>query len=233
MLETRNLVFKICKKPFVITEGDGYVDRLLLRKNKKFNDVVSDYLAALTVEIDGKTPVSRDDILNLVSPDQVFLSIQCYMLNYGDVFEFEYNCQECNNSSVQSFDLNSLEFVELPLELQVPDPTIEVLLPRSKKKAVLGMLNGHKESILIQQILTTGIDLNQGDFLSLRSLDGSTDFSYEDVVKLPLADHKALRKARKQLACGYDTNINVTCDNCGALGSVNILMNKDFLLPTG
>ena len=123
--------------------------------------------------------------------------------------------------------------IKLPQDLDTTDPTISLTLPRSKKAAIVGMLNGHKEAILIEQILTTGADLNQGDFLSLRELDGSKDFSYEDVVKLPLADHKAIRSARKKLVCGYDTIITVTCDTCGSKNSINVVMHKDFLLPTG
>jgi len=234
MLDTRKLTFHVCKEPVTIKEGDGNVDKILLRKNRKFYEATSEYLAALTQSIGKKTSITKSDIMDLVSGDQTFLSIECYKLNYGDIFEFEYSCPDCNEPpGNQFFDLTKLPVIKLPQDLDTTDPTISLTLPRSKKTATVGMLNGHKEAILIEQILTTGADLNQGDFLSLRELDGSKDFSYEDVVKLPLADHKAIRGARKKLVCGYDTIITVTCDTCGSKNSRNVVMHKDFLLPTG
>ncbi|MGC8718231.1 MAG: hypothetical protein ACP5RW_09580, partial [bacterium] len=76
-------------------------------------------------------------------------------------------------------------------------------------------------------------DPNQSTFLSIRSIDGSDKFSYEDIVNLPLMDHKAIRTVRSKLLFGPDTNIVVRCKSCGVKMQLNILVNKDFLFPAG
>lgn len=232
MLETKSLIFPVCGEQVVITEGDGYADKALLKKGKKFYEAVNDYLASLTVSMGGITKVTGEHITDLLSPDHTFLQIECFKLNYGD-FDFEHYCGECGKSTPQSVPLDTLEFKPLPPDLTSTDPTITITLPRSKQKAVIGMLSARKENELIQQIVSSGIDLNRADFLSLRSLNEDPDFSYEDVIKLPLLDHKTIRKTKKRLNCGYDTSIRITCPECDAVAVINLLTHRDFLLPTG
>lgn len=232
MLDTKNLIFPVCGEQLVITEGDGYSDKALLKKGKKFYEAVNDYLASLTVSMGGISKVTGEHISELLAPDHTFLQIECFKLNYGD-FDFDHYCGECGKTSAQSVPLDTLEFRPVPPDLIGSDPTISIMLPRTKQKAVLGMLTAKKENMLIQQIVSTGVDLNQADFLSLRELGDDPDFSYEDVVKLPLKDHKTIRKTKKKFNCGYDTSIRITCPECGAVAVINLLTHRDFLLPTG
>lgn len=232
MLETKTLVFPICGEQVVVTEGDGYADKVLLKKGKKFYDAVDDYLAFLTVSMGGITKVLGNHISDLLSVDHTFLQIECFKLNYGD-FEFDHFCGECKKTEAQVIPMEKLPFTLLDSELSGPDPIISFTLPKTKIKAEIGMLTAKKENILLQQAISDGIDLNQADFMSLRTLDGSTDFSYEDVVKLPLKDHKAIRRNKKRFVCGYDTSITVTCPKCGAVALINLLTHNDFLLPMG
>lgn len=232
MLETKTLVFPVCGEQFVITEGDGYADKILLKKGKKFYDAINDYIASFIVSMGGITKATGEHIAELLSPDHVFLQVECFKLNYGD-FEFDHYCGECGKSTPQTIPLDNLEFKPLDSSLLGHDPTISITLPRTKKTAIVGMLTARKENMLIEQTVSTGVDLNQADFLSLRSLDGDEDFSYEDVVKLPLKDHKCIRQAKKKLLCGYDTSIRITCSKCDAVSNVNLLTHRDFLLPTG
>jgi hypothetical protein len=95
------------------------------------------------------------------------------------------------------------------------------------------MLTAEKELELLQQAATTGTDLNQGDFKSLRALDGDITFSFEDVIRLKLADHKAIRKARNKLIAGYDPTAIITCPDCEEQTALNVLLHKDFLFPAG
>lgn len=231
--ETRDIALPISGKKIVIREGDGYSTRALLKKNKRIYDSVFDYLASMVVTIDDRPNISRSDVLKLLTPDQEFLSIEAYRLNYGDDFEFEFSCPSCDAESDQIVNLTKLTFIELSKELTGPDPIINITLPKSKKTAVVGMLTGEKELDLLMLAATTGPDINQASFKALRALDGEIDFSFEDVIVLPLADHKAIRKARKKLICGYDTNISVTCPKCEESFVMNILVHRDFLLPAG
>jgi len=223
----RTITLPVCGLEAVIREGDGYSDRALLKKKKRLYEVVPDYLASMTVSIGGEK-ASRASILDLVAPDQEFLAIEIYKLNYGEVFEFRFTCPFCSHEQDGEADLDSLEFTPPP-----DPPTVSGVLPRSQQEFTVGMLTGKKEQLLFKRAIEAGPDVNQADYLSLVSLDGSKDFSYEDVVSLPLADHKAIRKARKNLICGYDTVLNIECEKCDETSAINMLMHSDFFLAGG
>lgn len=231
--DTKDITLPISGRVVVIREGDGYSTRALLKKNKRIFESIYDYLASMCVSIDGKEEVTSEDILHILAPDQEYLSIEIYKHCYGDIFEFDFTCPSCVKTHPHKVPLNKLDYIPLGEGLTGPDPVISITLPRSQKTAIVGMLTGEKELELLQQAATTGVDLNQGDLKALRALGGETDFSYEDVVVLKLADHKAIRVARKRLICGYDPTINVICPECEEKFALNILMHRDFLLPAG
>ena len=231
--DTREITLPISGKRIVIKEGDGYSTRALLKKNKRIFESIYDYLASMCVSIDDKPGVRTQDILKLLAPDQEYLSIEIYKLCYGDIFDFDFTCPACGETKPQEVPLDKLEFIPLKEGLTGPDPVITIDLPRSKKKAIVGILTGEKELELLEQAATTGVDLNQGDFKALRALGGEINFSYEDVVRLKLIDHKAIRKARQQLICGFDPTVNVVCPECEEKFQINVLMHRDFLLPAG
>lgn len=211
----------------VIQEGDGYSDRVLLKKKKRVFEVVPEYLASMTVSIGGEKGTS-EKILDLPTPDQEFLAIEIFKLNYGNVFEFSFSCPNCDASQEGAVDLSKLEFMPPP-----EPPVVQGKLPRTGLEYSVGMLTGKQEALLFKRAMEAGPDLNQADFLSLLSLNGSVDFSYEDVIKLPLADHRAIRKARKKLICGYDTQISVECEKCEETTTVNMLLHPDFFFAGG
>jgi hypothetical protein len=229
--ETREVVLPIGGQNVKIKEGDGYATRILLKRNKKMFEIISDYLASFVVSIGSLKKVTPAHILDLFVPDQDFLSVECYKLNYGDTFIFNEMCLACGTESEHSFPLADMKFVKPKVE-DSRDPSVIVILPKTKKKIKLGLLTGHKEALVMSQI-ETGIDINQSEFQSIREFDGSTDFSYEDVLHLPLADHRALGKARKDLFCGFDANVKITCPSCSTPSVINVLVHRDFLFPIG
>jgi len=232
--ESRELVLPISGQPAVIIEGDGKSDRGLFKGNKPRYQITYEYLAALTQSIGDITKVDQQVIKDLLVPDQDFLAIEIFKVNYAETFEFSYFCGACGKTSDQAAPLNKLTMRPIPPESSgAPDPVITITLPRSGMKAEIGMLNGHKESIILGQMQTEGVDVNHSDYLCLRRLDGSEDFTYEDVVALKKKDHEAIRRARKQLVCGYDTFVIVPCPECGVRGRMNILTHPDFFYPGG
>jgi hypothetical protein len=231
--ETKEITLPISRKVVVIKEGNGYSFRALIKRNKRIFESIYDYLASMVVSIDGRVNVGKDDVLKLLLPDVEFLSIEVYKLCYGDIFDFDFTCPSCGKTNGQEFPLDKLEFVPLADGLSGPDPIISIKLPRAKVPAIVGMLTAEKELELLQQAATTGTDLNQGDFKSLRALDGDITFSFEDVIRLKLADHKAIRKARNKLIAGYDPTAIITCPDCEEQTALNVLLHKDFLFPAG
>jgi hypothetical protein len=230
--ETREIILPISEKIAVITEGDGKSDRQLFRGSKPRFKVMYEYLAALTVSIGDITYVDEKQIKNLLVPDQEFLAVEIFRLNYDDVFEFTFTCPACATQSDQAADLRKLEMRDVSKESSgAPDPIICVTLPRSGKVAEIGMLDGHKESVILGQLNAGELDVNQSDFLCLRKLDGSSDFSYEDVVVLKKKDHQVIRSTRQKLVAGYDTHVVIPCPSCGVRARINLLTHPDFLYP--
>lgn len=217
-----------------LSEGTGYTDRVLLKKGKRIHELLPEYLLALTKTINGEKP-KLADILNLLVPDFEFLLIEAYKLNYGDILEFNNVCAECGKVTMQSFDMSTLPMLPLPKACSgPPDPTLDLVLPRAKKRARVGFMTVQNDMIFNETYLSSGqADLNQGDFLSLRMLEGVDPISYEEVIRLPLMDHKALRKKRRELQAGYDTLVTVQCEHCSAYDVVNVLGLRDFLFPSG
>lgn len=217
-----------------IKEGTGYTDRVLLKKGKRIHQLLPEYILALTTSINGEKP-KLADITNLLVPDFEFLLIEAYKLNYGDMLEFNNVCGECGKVTLHSFNMNDLQLLPLPKACSgPPDPTLDLVLPRSKKRARVGFLTVQSDMIFNETYLSSGqADLNQGDFLSLRMLEGEDPVSYEAVVKLPLMDHKALRKKRRELQAGYDPLVTVQCEHCNVYDVVNVLGLRDFLFPSG
>ena len=231
---TNTITLPISGKEVIIKEGDGYSDKILLKKNKKLYETYPEYLASLIVDIDGRERINKRDVLELFAPDQEYLAIECYKLNYGNEFKFVFTCPACENSEDHSVDLENLEFQDLPDELKSTDPVIEGVLPRSKRRVTVGMLNGHQEALLLEQMISGPVvDSNQSAYQAIRFLDGSKNFSYEDIINLVQADLREIRRLRKKLLCGYNTEIVVKCSECGDKSSINLMTSRDFLLPEG
>lgn len=225
------------KSKVTIRQGDGYANNILTANNKKMFEVIPRYLAELVTKIGNRTKIEEKDILELWVVDQEWALVENYKANYGNILELEgVICPEkqCRKVDDHSADLGELKIIYLPDELKgSEDPTITVQLPRSGFSATVGLLNGYQEQILLKQQAAGKFDLNQADYQCLRELNGMKDFAYEDVVKLPLLDHKVIRKTRKKLICGYDTNLELECRYCGTTWNINFLSHRDFLIPAG
>lgn len=227
----------IRKERMTVREGDGSANRILLARNRKMYEVIPRYLAFLTASLGANTNVQEKDILDMFVVDQEWALVENYKAHYGDILEFDdMPCpnRQCNRPGDHSKDLSQLEVIQLAPELQgSEDPTVTVTLPKSGFSATIGLLNGHQERLLMNQQAAGKFDPNQSDFQCLRELNGTRDFFYEDVVALPLIDHKVIRKTRKKLVCGYNTILDFECDYCGHTWSLNFLTQRDFLLPAG
>ena len=123
-LETRDITLPVSGLLVTIREGDGFSDRVLLKKIRRLHEAVHDYVASLTVSIGDNTKVTARDIKNLLVPDQEYLVVECFKLNYGDQFEFNFHCPSCEHEEAQAVDLNELEMRPLPEGTSGPDPVI-------------------------------------------------------------------------------------------------------------
>ena len=231
--ERREIVLPISKKTVVLQEGSGYSERVLLRRGKMLFEAFIDALVPNVVSIGSTTTITAAHILDLFVQDIEALQIEDYKLKHGNEFEFSDVCLNCGETGEHLFDLNDLAFLKLSPDIDSEDPVVTVTLPKTKVSVTLGLLKGSQQLVLLNQASSSGVDPNQSMFQSIRLLDGSADFSYEDIIALPAKDHKALREARAKLACGYDLNVRVLCPSCGFRYTVNVVSHRDFLLPGG
>ena len=233
-LLTTEVVTPVGGKSVKIHEGDGYNDRILLKKNKRLHQVLPEYLFSLIDTIDGEKP-TLDMVMKLLVPDYEFLLIKAYILNYGENLEFRNVCSACGDLNSHSINLANLPMIPLPEECKGgSDPVIDLVLPRTKKRASVGFLTVANDMIINEQMVATGtMDMNQASFLALRELEGCNPIAYENVIRLPLMDHKAIRGKRKELVDGYDPLASLICESCQNYDVINVLGLRDFLYPSG
>ena len=233
-LLTTEVITPISQLKIVVQEGTGYNERALLKKGKRLHQVIPDYLASLIAEMDGK-PCKTSDVMQFLVPDYEFLLIEAYKNCFDPFLSFVNVCSNCGQMNSHTVNLSELPMIPLPENCTGgTDPVIDLVLPRTKLRARVGFLTVQNDMILNEQMSSQGsVDLNQGDYLSLRMLEGCDPVSYEDVVKLPLMDHKAIRKARRELVAGYDPLVSLVCESCGNYDVTNILGLRDFLFPSG
>ncbi|MEW6352379.1 MAG: hypothetical protein AB1646_25280 [Thermodesulfobacteriota bacterium] len=209
-----------------IREGDGYAERILYGNNKPMREVLPEFWAHLTARLGETQPVSRDDILGLTIPDQHVLAIEIYRLNYGDTLELAGTCDRCGEPAGYEVDLGKLPLMPLPADAVPPDPTFEVVLPRTGRRVKFGYVTGKDE---LENSSSGEFDTVRLNHRAIRTIDGAT-VSYEEVRRLPLADQKALRKGISSKVCGYDTTVRFV-HQCGRRLVVDILTDPSFFMP--
>lgn len=209
-----------------IQEGDGHAERILYSSTDgvALIEALPDYWAYLTVELNGNKP-DRGNILALTVPDQHYLAIEIWKLSYGDDLELSGNCPNCGAGLDAVVDLSKLELIPLPKDAEQPNPTWEIKLPRTGKKAVIGYVTGEQE---MEDVHNEDFDPNRLSFKIVKTLSGK-EASYEEIANLPLQDHKVIRKAAKSKSCGYDTDINYRCNKCKKTSTINLLADPGFL----
>lgn len=224
---TKTITLPVSGLEAVIREADGNAERLLFARQQEMHKALPDYWAKLTVRLGTQEKVAASDVLNLLTPDQEFLAIEIYRLTIGDTLSLTGNCGSCGKSAGYEVDLSKLDRLPLPDGAVGPDPTFEVVLPRTGHRVVFGYLTGKQEQ---EELEIEGFDPGRMEFKAIRSIDGSTDVKFRLVQAWPLADHKALRAAMRDNRCGYDTRVRFT-HSCGKAQVMNILLDPSFLLP--
>jgi hypothetical protein len=209
-----------------------------LMKDVPVHQAHLDFLMTMLASLNGRKPEEKN-VLSLFVPDQEFLLVEASKLIWIDgIWDFRFRCgmPRCSKrDSEQSFDLKKLKLRSLSEGVENPtDPTITVTLPRTKKKAVVGLITGKQERILMEDAITNNrINLALSDFQALRSLNGKTEIAFPEVENLPAADKKVLRQTKAKLLCGYNTHIGITCPSCGTPATVNMVMHPDFFFWAG
>ena len=225
---TKDLVLPASRRRAVIREANAFSEQLVFESDKDTIDALIDFWSSLLISLDGgKEKPDRKQFIELVEPDRIFLGIEIYKLSISDTLVLTSTCDKCGEPANYSVDLNSLDLIPLPPDMDEKSLTFTVTLPRTGHVVVLGYRTGEDE---LEEMNTKGFNPSRMAWKAIRSVDGSSDIKLSQVMEWPLADHVALRKAIIDHQCGYDTRVKFT-HKCGKKMVVNLLADPSFLTP--
>ena len=185
--------------------------------------------------IDGE----KIDFNNLIEADRFFLLVQIRVLTYGEDYDVNLRCANCNKSFEHTIKLSELEVDELDdtfhdhWEFVLPGckDTITMTIPRvkdnienerlAKKKSEKFHLNMDEVRYIFSMML--GIEKVNG-------MDMLPDELYTYISNLSGKDSAFIRKQMNQIKVGYDTNLETDCPHCGETFKFALPMSASFFL---
>jgi hypothetical protein len=211
----------------LIREASLGAERLLFSKKAQIHRALPSYWAHCTLRLGDIEKPTRSDILNLRTPDQVFLAIEIFRLSFGDTIVLRGDLPGSGKPAAYEVNLAELDVIPLPEGASGPDPVFNAVLPKTRHVIEFGYLNGHQ---MLDEVERDDISPARLELARIRSIDGSPAVRMRDIEQWPMADHKALREAFESTKCGYDTRIRFRDDD-GREAVMNLLTDPSFLFP--
>lgn len=218
-------------KAMTAREEDILTSRALLKKGT----VISELIRSCVID---KTINPAD----LLSGDRNALMVAIRITGYGQEYDAEIECTECNVKSPQQFDLSALPIKHLEIEPVSPGMnSFEFLLPSSKKMVRFKFMNGRdEEEILNTQEKQKKLGMNSETSIttsllySILSIDGIDDRSKIAgfVRMMPARDSLALRNYMKINEPGITMKQETVCPSCGHSEEVTMPIGVSFLWPS-
>jgi len=170
--------------------------------------------------------LSGPNFMELTVPDKLYCLYRLRQLSYGSTYTFPQKCEGCKVENEINYELSSMKVDYLEGEV---DDTVTVLLPDSKKTAVVKSLRvKHEEKMssfkdIIQSLPDWIERIEEHKDRNIISLfvEGTT-----------VKDVAALRKAIYSPPYGIDTEHNFFCSECGTKNTMNIGINANFFFTS-
>lgn len=181
---------------------------------------------------------------SLLVADRNAILVALRITNYGEIYEPDVPCPNCQTVSRQKFDLKECggiedeEEQELKLEVEKTNNGTFIIknLPLTKWNFEVKPLTGVEEEILLKKtekmkkmsmregILTTQISL------FTVSINGETDELQilKAINSLPARDSRYLRKTYKQIMPSVDMSVLFECSSCGYEGGIGLPFTAEF-----
>ena len=165
------------------------------------------------------------DVLDLLSGDRLFALVRLRQISLGDEVDLELACPNpaCGERTFVTLDLNDLEVTPYGEERE-----FEFTLPGSGKVVKFGYLDGHKEKRLAALKEPT---LTAAMMIRIVEIDGQPP-SKKALNEMTMGDRSALRKEMLRVDGGIDTQVDATCDACGARIRTRLEAEPGFLFPS-
>jgi len=212
-------------------EEDILTSRALLKKGT----VISELIKSCVID----KSINPADLL---SGDRNALMVAIRITGYGQEYDAEIECSECNVKTPQQFNLAALPIKSLEIEPVVPGMnSFEFLLPFSKKTVRFKFMNGRdEEEILATQEkqkklgMNTDASVTTSLLYSILSIDGVEDRAKIAgfVRMMPARDSLALRNYIKNNEPGITMKQETVCPACGHSEEVTMPIGVSFLWPS-
>lgn len=179
------------------------------------------------------------DFSNLIEADRFYLLVRIRCLTYGEDYDVNLRCANCNRLFEHTIKLSELDVDELDdnfkdhWEFTLPScgDTVTMSIPRvkdnieneklAKKKSEKFHLNADEVRYIFSMML--GIEKVNG-------MNMLPDELYTYVSNLSGKDSAAIRKQMSQIRVGYDTNLETECPHCGETFKFALPMSANFFL---
>lgn len=212
-------------------EEDILTSRALLKKGT----VISELIKSCVID----KSINPADLL---SGDRNALMVAIRITGYGQEYDAEIECSECNVKTPQQFNLAALPIKSLEIEPAIPGMnSFEFLLPSSKKTVRFKFMNGRdEEEILATQEkqkklgMNTDTSVTTSLLYSILSIDGVEDRAKIAgfVRMMPARDSLALRNYIKNNEPGITMKQETVCPACGHSEEVTMPIGVSFLWPS-
>lgn len=183
------------------------------------------------------------NVRDMLAGDRNAVMIGVRITGYGQGYQVETECGECEAKQETEFDLARLPIRPLKVEPVAPGSNeFEFVLPLSKKRVRFKFLTGSDEEdiskaadrlkrkgFINESLVTTRLQY------SILSIDGVTDRAAitQAARHMPAQDSAALRKYINENEPGVDMTQEVECTSCGAIDDVAMPLGATFFWPAG
>ena len=209
-----------------VLEMTGKEEMLLKTRQDKIYETINSFLCASTENLDENPGhPSVKDFDEMLLEDRAYILMSIRVLTHGSILEHKMKCSECGAESVNEIDLQSI------LDEAKPYPKgadREVGL-----RLEIGELFYELPTGATERKVSTAADKNMATLLKCLKLwektpQGPIVVRVEDLKSKYTA---ALRKSVKEHSGSVENIVKVSCSGCGREEMVNVLGERDFLLP--
>jgi hypothetical protein len=176
---------------------------------------------------------NRIKVGDLLIGDKNALLIASRVFGYGEHYNVNLNCPNCNAAFEATIDLNDLdvkESLQLGKITRTENNTFTITLPKSNLNFEIRLLTSKDETTLVS-------NKNAGSMKLLKlitvSVNGQTDrfFVERALQSLPIMDVSVLKKAYAAVTPDVNMTQDVECTECGETSTMGVPLDAGFFWP--
>jgi hypothetical protein len=188
-------------------------------------EAVNLVLANCTLRLGEKENPTKEDLLDLLAGDRLFILVKLREMSLGREVEVEL---VCGNATCRERNATTVDLGELEVSGYGPEREMTFTLPGSKQVVRFTHLDGHRETRLAKLKEAT---LSSAMLMRILDVDGQPP-TKKLLADMSLRDRTALREEMFRVDAGIDTTVEVECAGCGATLRTRVEQEPGFLFPS-